>query len=214
MGKVKENKHNGCCRKAVSLKRLCRKKEFKCAVILFLFPLLVGVFYSLPLPQYIAVDCGDLLSYYATAFGLFGSIYIFLQENKNRKKEHESQLAPALHVSLRKEQDVYKLRIAFLKEQTLSEVILYDQMLCEKVSGKQIIEKMIYFGKKGSIGKGNSVDFVFSDSGLFAEDEKLYPDYIQIVCCDVEHNCWVCDFRRIKFDGGYEYLAEAPRIES
>lgn len=185
--------------------------------ILAIFPLVVGLIYALPFPQVIAIESGDLLSYYATVFSILGSVYMFLRESKSKRKEHENGLSPALHVSLEKENeedDIFEIKIVSLKAGLLFEVFLYDQLICDKISEKEVIDRKITFKKGRKSNKDDCKVLVYQDDDLFKDKMSTYPDYIQIVCCDIEHNCWVCDFIRIDGKNGHEYYSVAPRIEA
>lgn len=56
------------------------------AIVLLVFPIIVGLIYALPLPQVIAVSSEDMLSFYGTAFGIFGSFILYRLEKKNEEK--------------------------------------------------------------------------------------------------------------------------------
>ena len=203
-------------KKRKKLKKYSVKKRRRTLfAMLVIFPLIIGLTYALPFPQVIAIESGDLLSYYATVFSILGSVYIFLQESKNRKKDHENELSPALHVSLEKENeedDIFEIKIVSLKAGLLFEVFLYDQLICDNISEKQVIDRKITFKKGRKSNKDDCKVLVYQDDDLFKDKMSTYPDYIQIVCCDIEHNCWVCDFIRIDGKNGHEYYSVAPRI--
>ena len=59
-----------------------------------MFPIIIGMFYALPIPQIVAVDSGALLAYYGTIFGIIGSFITYRQELKKRKKERIKELKP------------------------------------------------------------------------------------------------------------------------
>ena len=76
------------------------KTEIIFCILLFLFPILVGLIYALPLPQVIKVESGDLLGYYATTFGILGSFYTYRQEKRKSHIEHLRELRPCLIVEI------------------------------------------------------------------------------------------------------------------
>ena len=52
-------------------------------VALIIFPLIVGLFYKIPI-AFIDIEIGDLLSFYAVAIGLFATYLTYREtENKN-----------------------------------------------------------------------------------------------------------------------------------
>ena len=53
---------------------------FVFVVFIFLFPLLIGIICALNLPNIINVASGDLLSYYAVAFGILASYLTYKNE--------------------------------------------------------------------------------------------------------------------------------------
>ena len=188
-------------------------KVKKIGAFLFVFPLVVGAIYALPLPQYIAVDSGDLLSYYGVVFGLYASYYTYLDEKKKAKLEHKNELSPALHVEVRKEagqEHVFDIKITSLKKQVLTDVILYDEPICNILN--DTIKLTVAFGNQKNNGLIKP-DIKVSDSDIPVDKQNGYPDYIQIVCNDVERNCWVCDFQRLTVEHKNLYVPLAPRIE-
>ena len=74
--------------KKIFRKYLKRNKYFVgLFVVLFMFPIIVGLIYAIPIPQFVAVDSGDLLAYYGTTFGIIGSFITYRHELNKSKKE-------------------------------------------------------------------------------------------------------------------------------
>lgn len=71
-------------------------------VLLFLFPIVIGLFYALPLPQIVAVGSGDLLAYYGAFFGIVGSFVTYRIEIAKRKKERIKEIKPVFIVEVKK----------------------------------------------------------------------------------------------------------------
>lgn len=192
-----------------------KKKKVRITVVgvlLFIFPLIIGAIYALPLPQYIAVDSGDLLSYYGVVFGLFASYCTYLNEKKREKQERESELSPALHVEVSSEiaqKDVFSIQITSLKRQVLTDVIVYDVPICNILN--DTINVTVGFGShKNDCFIKPDVDI--SDSDIPIDKQSGYPDYIQIACVDTARNCWICDFQRLTVENKNLYVPLAPRI--
>jgi len=190
-----------------------KNKAIMIMVALFVFPLIVGAIYALPLPQYIAVDSGDLLSYYGVAFGLYASFYTYFEERKRERLEHKKELSPALYVDVKKEnvqKNTFDIQITSLKKQILTDVVLYDEPVCNVLS--DTIKLTVALGNQKGAGIIKA-DVRVLDSDIPINEQNGYPDYIQIVCNDVERNCWACDFQRLTIEEKTVYVPLAPRIE-
>lgn len=171
---------------------------------LFVFPIVVGVIYGLPLPQIIAVDAGDLLAYYGVAFGLFGSFYKYSEDKRKDNKERLQAAVPAFYVSLRKNteyhKNVFNIEIELLKEQTISNVYLYDVFIKGILRGTSedysIKQAVVFDFDKEYEQELQHFQYVTID-GVILEDDG-YPKTIDILCDDAEGNTWVCEFHKKK----------------
>ena len=78
-------------------------KWYKTSILLFiallLFPLAIGLFYKIPI-NFVDIEIGDLLSFYAVALGLFATYLTYREtENINSLARQES-LRPKIEFSL------------------------------------------------------------------------------------------------------------------
>ena len=164
------------------------------AIFLFLFPLIIGAVYALPLPQIIMVDAGDLLSFYGLAFGIMGSYITYANNKKKSEASKNENLKPKLYVELElvdREEKIFKLTVYNDTRNILQTIIVYDcyaQMNLSRVEEFYVVfegaQRKHYNGKKlfnVEIGDGE-----LEDDG--------YPKYVQILCDDEEKRMWNCTF--------------------
>lgn len=170
------------------------KTEIIVALVLLIFPLIVGAFYALPIPQYILVDAGDLLSFYGVAFGLFGTYVSYAESRKKERRTRNAELKPNLRVDLRLvdiDDKIYRLIVYNNTTQPLYSVFLYDCFVGETLSAKEEIF-VTYEGARVKEYNGKKLFNVdLGDEGL---DREGYPTYIQICCDDAKKRMWDCTF--------------------
>ena len=78
--------------------------------------------YAIPIPQFVAVDSGDLFAYYGTTFGIIGSFITYRHELNKSKKERIGELKPAFIVEVKKlgkEEDIFNIEIINGSQQTV-----------------------------------------------------------------------------------------------
>lgn len=112
-------------KRSTKIKRWYRsnKKTLWLLCLLFIFPLVVGGIYALPLPRIIALNSGDLLAYYGTTFGIIGTFITYRNEVKKKKKERIQELKPFFTVEVSlvdKSLNLFKIDINNHSEQPLS----------------------------------------------------------------------------------------------
>ncbi len=181
-------------------------------ILLFIFPLVVGFVYFLPIPQYIAVESGDLLSYYGTAFGLFASYITYRLEKKEREREADRRNSPRLIVDIERygtieDCGLFYLRIQNKSEGTLTHFGVYHEHLCNAIETEKLFRIAV---TSGSSDKNLAdVDVVcWVDS---AEIEKNgYPKYIQILCEGNNGDSWICDFLKDGNPNSVHYYPVSP----
>ena len=177
-------------------------KNNKCLILLFvalfLFPIIIGGFYALPLPQFIAVELGDLLAYYATAFGIIGSFITYRHETNKSKKEKIKEIKPTFVVEVDKvdeESDVFRVNIINRSQQAVTFLHFYDEFISTVVSDKYSLKTT--FNK--SIEEIESIDIdhnITMDSEII--DADGFPKYVQLLCDDCDGNSWNCCYYKVK----------------
>ena len=108
-------------------------------VVLFIFPIIIGLIYAIPIPQFVAVDSGDLLAYYGTTFGIIGSFITYRHELNKSKKEKISELKPAFIVEVKKvekEEDIFNIEIINRSQQTVIFLHFYDEFISTIINDK------------------------------------------------------------------------------
>lgn len=201
---------NRACR---TIKKWYKKHKLGLFVLfLFLFPLIVGVIYSLPLPQYVAVESGDLLAFYGVAFGLLFSFVTYLDSNRKISLERQKNMRPEIYVELEQrsyQSGVFDIHIRHNKKQVLTDVYLYDELVCGYMDQSKSFA--ISYCLNQAQEKGLCPDFnITMDSDIL--DVDGFPKYIQIVCYDTDDNGWVCEFNKAKVQNKIMYIPLAPQI--
>lgn len=177
-------------------------KNNKKTVLLFGFvlilPLAIGGIYALPLPQIIAIDSGDLLAYYGTAFGIIVSFIVYRHEIKTKRKEKTQYLKPLFFVEVEPIDNtlgLFSVKINNHSEQPLSYLYFYDEFIEAHIQ-KQYLFRVAY---NKTIEQTKTIKPEFNitiDSEII--DSDGYPKYIQILCDDKEGNMWNCCYYKVK----------------
>lgn len=182
--------------------------------IIILFPLIIGFLYFLPLPQVINLNSGDLLAFYGTAFGILGSFLMYRYEIDKKEEERDKKLRPQLTINLKREQgddDIFILTINKNPKQMLNYLYVYEVFINETMRMKT--ELRIAFNKTDEEARRFKLDCnicVVNDDKF---DNDGYPEYVQIMCTDMDNHIWNSDFERIvEYDRIYYGLEDRYRI--
>lgn len=166
----------------------------KLSVLILVAPLIIGILYALPVKQIIQVESGDLLSYYATAFGIFVSFLLYREEVEKSKKERISELKPCfiVNVTESEKEGIFIVKIIDKTERPLTYLYLYDRFVSVEID-KESSFRVSYL-------RDNLEELV--DFNITMDDEILdddgYPKYVQILCDDIDGNMWNSCYFRIK----------------
>ena len=165
---------------------------------IFLFPIIIGAIYAMPLPQFVDVESGDLLAYYATTFGIIGSFITYQHKVRKSKKEKIKELKPTFVVEVDRvdeELDVFRVNIINLSQQSVTFLHFYDEFIATIVNDKYSLKTT--FNK--SIEEIESIDLDYNitmDSEII--DTDGFPKYIQLLCNDSEGNFWNCCYYKVR----------------
>lgn len=184
-------------KKAIYRKLIKNKGMVGLLVILFIFPLIVGGLYALPLPQIIAVDAESLLAYYATVFGIIGSFITYRHELNKRKKERIRELKPTFIIEVTQEDkqlNIFKIDIINHSKQQLSFLYFYDEFISAIVEERYTFKTT--YNKTISEEKVAAPDYnITMDPKIIDEDD--FPKYIQLLCDDGDGNAWNCYYYKV-----------------
>ena len=180
-------------------KYLKRNKYFvRLFVILFIFPIIIGLIYAIPIQQFVAVDSGDLLAYYGTTFGIIGSFITYRHELNKSKKERISKLKPAFIVEVKKvekEEDIFNIEIINRSQQTVTFLYFYDEFISTIINDKYSFKTT--FNKTIKETEGINPDYnITMDSEIL--DNDGFPKYVQLICDDSDGNSWNCCYYKVK----------------
>lgn len=167
-------------------------------VLLFLFPIVIGLFYALPFPQIVAVGSGDLLSYYGAFFGIVGSFVTYRIEIAKRKKERIKEIKPVFIVEVKKINEdigIFSIDIINRSQKTVAFLYLYDEFISPIINEKYSF-KITYNKSIDDIKRINPDYNITMDSEIV--DTDGFPKYIQLLCNDSDGNDWNCYYDKIK----------------
>lgn len=179
------------------------------AIIIFVFPLIVGWAYHLPLPQIIAVTSGDLLAYYGTAFGIYLSFVTYSHEKKKEEKERNRDLRPKIIVNLIKDTNQPELLLLTVNnfgKSVYRYIYLYDKYVSLALSDS--LNLKISFNLSDKYAKEIGSEYNIHEIAL----SDGYPNYIQLDLDDVDGNNWDCCFHKVNDNGKIYYHPECFEI--
>lgn len=169
-------------------------------VIFIIFPVILSIIYKKIYFRTPPLDSGDVLSYFATTFGIFGSFVTFYLTNKKEKETRNAEIKPKITVDLKKEKEkVFKLTVYNFAENSLKNLFLYDEILCPFIAK----ELTVYVTYNMSNKEFNKYKEKYKDCQFFnitVDDDIIengYPKYILIDCDDVDGKMWQCEFNKI-----------------
>ncbi len=172
---------------------------------MIVFPLIVGVLYALPVPRIIALDSGDLLAYYGTAFGIIGSFFVYRDEVKKKEKERTKELKPVFTVEVSlidKSLGLFKIDIGNYSDQPVSFLSFYDEFV-ETMAQKKYSFQVTY---NKTIEEENIKPRFNITMDPDIIDSDGYPKYVQLLCDDKDGNAWNCCYYKVKdCDRAYYY---------
>ena len=154
-------------------------KWYKTSILLFiallLFPLVIGLFYKIPI-NFVDIEIGDLLSFYAVALGLFATYLTYREtENKNNLARQDS-LRPKIEFSLELNGDEIESKVHIYNSTDNDYVIVYI--------GHDYYEDE----KKRYLNAKSHLDFTI-DSW-----DEVAPESVQVGVKDADGNEWAVGF--------------------
>lgn len=167
-------------------------------VIFIIFPAILSIIYKKIYFRTPPLDSGDVLSYYGTTFGIFGSFVTFYLTDKKEKETRNAEIKPKITVDLEKEDEkVFKLSVYNCLQTPARNVFLYDEILDSK------IEKYttVYVTYNMPNDEFNKYKEKYKNCQNITLDKDIiengYPKYILIDCDDVDGRMWQCEFNKI-----------------
>ena len=113
---------------------------------------------------------------------------------KKEKKDLKKMPTPKLSLKVDKKDGLFNIKINKMSKDPLCHMYLYD----EYISAELKMELNVTYGQASN----EKADVNISDDIL--EDDG-YPKYIQILCEDIEGNCWDCEFDKVNDCGKIYY---------
>ncbi len=164
--------------------------------LILLIPFVVGLIFAVPaLRNLICIPSVDVLKFYGTALGVFTSFGIYTQERRKERIEKQKDLAPKLSLKVDKKDGLFNIKINKMSDKPLCHMYLYD----EYISAELKEELNVTYGQTSN----KKADVNISDDGILEDDG--YPKYIQILCEDIDGNCWDCEFDKVNDCGKIYY---------
>ena len=151
------------------------KTSIRLFIALLLFPLVIGLFYKIPI-NFVDIEIGDLLSFYAVALGLFATYLTYREtENINSLARQES-LRPKIEFSLELDGDEIESKVHIYNSTDNDYVIVYI--------GHDYYEDE----KKRYLNAKSHLDFTI-DSW-----DEVAPESVQVGVKDADGNEWAVGF--------------------
>ena len=144
------------------------------------------------------MNSGDLLAYYGTAFGIFGSFVTYRHETEKKAKERNRELKPIFLVDVKRDglnPELFHIKLTNDTKSKVSYLYFYDEFVSPVIE-KNYSFKVMYSQDEKNVETSNP------DYNITVDDEILdsdnYPKYIQILCDDVDGNTWNCCYYKVK----------------
>lgn len=169
------------------------------ALVVFIFPIILGLFYKIDGLSIVPIEPEGLLSFYGTAFGIFGSFAVFVLEKQKKEEERNSEIKPNLFVECEKiDDDIFKLTINNFSENGIKQIFVYDEFLCSHIKNKTEIN-LSYMKSKSEFNNlklnYKKIKNVTVDKDII--DTDGFPKYITVDSEDVDNKIWSSEFRKI-----------------
>lgn len=169
-------------------RRLKSDNNLKLLCAILVFPLIIGIIYSLPCKQIIAIDSGNLLSFYGTALGISASYYMYIDTKRKEKQKEIIRKTPKLHIAVDKvNANVFKIGVYNLVETCIMDIYLYNENADEDLDDGKTFE--VAFNLSIDEEKRIKPQYNITDYEDII-DRDGYPKFVQIGCCDEDGNRW------------------------
>lgn len=185
-------------------KKLRQWKKSPCfwLIIVIVFPLAFGLFYRF-IRSIIAIDSGDILSFYGVALGIYVSSLIYVDKIQREKKEEAASKVPKLYVSVNKKaHEIFDIHIVDLSKNGMSDVYLYDEKICETL-GKDTVVEVTFNLPIDEDEKIKPQYNVTCDDNII--DNDGFPKYVQIGVCDDDGDLWVLSYDKLNKENNIIY---------
>ena len=193
-----------------------KRKFFLIGSVIFIFPVVAGVIYNIPIVKKLNIETGALLGFYGTAFGIIGSFITYRNEIKKEKKRRNKELKPIFFVEIKKSNkhsDIFNLKIIKQSEDNLSYFYLYDEFISVIMKKECIID--LSFNKTDDevekLKTENNFYNITMDPDII-DNKDNFPKYIQIICDDIDGNSWNCCFNKVNDCGKIFYFPDEWEI--
>lgn len=174
-------------------------------IAIILFPVCIGLIYNIPCRQIVSVEAGDLLAFYGTGFGIFFSFLTYREEKKKERLSRTDELRPKLLIEVEQETTysrLFNIKIKKLSNNPLQHIYLYTEYVLTELDKENNL-KILYCQTIEESKKYEK----YADKCIFEDilDNDGYPQYIHIMCDDIEGNCWDCCYNKINDCGSIYY---------
>lgn len=160
-------------------------------IFTFVFPLIVGLLYAIPIKQIIAIESNDLLDYYGVIFGIIGSFITYREEKKKEKKERNSDIKPRLVFNVTKEDDIFNFIVTNTGKYHIYSISLFDREICSVLPPNESNTVKVKFVETPT--KSTKNDVIIIDIGQYENFEFINngnPKWIQVLCNDIDNQLW------------------------
>ena len=183
------------------------KTEIILVIIILIFPAVIGLLYHLPVGRIIEIESGDLLSFYGTAFGIFGSFITYRYSKKKQEKQREAENRPVFIVDVEKKSDIFNITITKQTDSLFTYFYLYDEFVSEKFF--ENFSATVIYNETDEKQAELHCDYNITMDPDIIDEKDGYPKYIQILCDDTDRYTWNCEFHKVNDCGRIYYY---PRV--
>ena len=163
------------------------------ALIIILFPLIVDLFYHIPI-DFFYIEEDTIINFYGVALGIFSSFITYYFEKKKEKENRNQEIKPHIALNLDKRENVFVITLHNIGSSIIKDVWIYDVYIDSWLNKSKEYE--FSFSKEKNKENIFYVNLKDYDKNLI--DEDGFPKYICISCCDTDERMWLCEYIKIK----------------
>lgn len=179
-------------------------------VVILIFPVVVGILYAMPFLRIIAIEPAPLLSYYGVAFGLIGSMLVYLDNRARQQIAKKRNAVPDIDLGVKKIAVGLEAEIRNVGKEKVTDLYLYDKSLDCSLHPKGV--KRVTFSINSEVNKPGVIGISGYDD--FDENRYGYPSYVQMCVCDDLGRSWNLVYERTGAQEAPEYPLTAAELVS
>lgn len=179
------------------------------ALFIFIFPVIIWLLAYFRILQIASIKPADLLSYYAIAFGLIGSMTVYLCNQEKQKIANQRDSVPNIKIAISQYSFYLEGTIENLGEDEILGITLYDEDLVQLLPSGDRFDFQFVIDK--DVRTDSKIINIRGYDGL--EVNKLgFPTYIQLFVVDSLKRGWVLTFDKRGDESSPEYPLSSMEV--